>query len=208
MKPYNYSVTVSADPAAEPLTRAQAKAHLRIDTDITDDDALVDALIQAAREWTENYCRRSWVRRTLQLRMDCFPEVIRLPRGPVSAITSVKYTAQDGTLTTLDASNYQTDLYGIPPRIALVHGATWPIPQYGAINAVLVTYTAGYAPDEASPTDHAANVPAAVKAAMKLLIGHWYENRELAAERQLYEAPFAVKALLAPFEIRDFTLES
>jgi hypothetical protein len=50
-------------------------------------------------------------------------------------------------------------------------------------------------------------VPAAIKAAMLLLIGHLYENRELVDMKQMYQVPFGVKALLAPFEIRDYSLE-
>jgi hypothetical protein len=66
-----YSVNVKSAPPAEPVTRAEAKLHLKVDA--TADDALIDGLIVAAREWTENYCRRSWVQRTLELRLDCFP---------------------------------------------------------------------------------------------------------------------------------------
>lgn len=36
-------------PTVEPLTLEQVKAHLRIDTDITADDAMLTALIPAAR---------------------------------------------------------------------------------------------------------------------------------------------------------------
>lgn len=195
------SVHVKTAPAAEPLTLTEAKLHLRVDD--SDDDDLIEGLIQAAREWVENHTRRSLVRRTLELRLDCFPAEIRLPRQPVASVTSVTYTDQDGNAATASAAIYQVDTYGTPPRIVLVSGATWPTPKVGAINAVTVEYIAGYAPGETSPTDHAANVPQAIKAAAKLLIGYWYENREAAGQ-----VPMAVKALLAPFEIRDFTLEA
>lgn len=195
-----YSVAVKTAPAAEPLTRAEAKLHLRVD--VTDDDALIDALIQAAREWVENYCRRSLVQRTLELRLDGFPAEILLPRGPVISLTSVKYTDQGGTLQTVSASLYQADLYGVVPRLTPVFGALWPIPALGTLNAVLIEYEAGYAPSSASPTDYADSVPAAIKAAMKLLLGVWYDNRDAGGD-----VPAAVKHLLAPFEIRDYCLE-
>jgi uncharacterized phiE125 gp8 family phage protein len=202
-----YSVNVLTAPAAEPLTLAEAKKHCRIDTDITDQDTLISALIQSAREWAENHCRRSFVRRTLELRLDCFPGEIRLPRGPVSSVTSVKYTDQDGSEATVATADYQVDIYGTPPRIVPAFGVVWPTPKFGALNAVLVTYVAGYAPGATSPTDHAENVPQAVKAALKLIVGHLYEHRELAAAQAMTEVPFAVRALLAPYEVRDFTLE-
>lgn len=202
-----YSVHVKTAPAVEPITRAEAKLQLRIESDIDDDHTLIDALITGAREWCENYCRRSFVRRTLELRMDCWPPEILLPRGPVLSVTHVKYVDSGGTLSTLATSAYQTDIYALPGRIVPAFGSVWPSIKPSELNAVLVEYEAGYASTETSPTDAAGNVPAAVKAAIKLIIGHLYENRELTSNTQLYEAPFAVKALLAPYEIRDFRLE-
>ncbi len=201
-----YSLHVKTAPLGEPITRAEAKRHLRVDSDITTEDVLIDGLIQAAREWAENYCRRSFVKRTYELRMDCFPDEIRLPRGPAIGVTSISYLDSGGSTATMSAANYQVDIYSTPPRIQTVFGGTWPVPQTGKLNAVTVEYTAGY--DTGSPdNDYGENVPQAIKSALLLIIGHLFENRELAAERQLFEAPFAVKALLAPFEIRDFTLE-
>lgn len=193
---------------AEPLTLNEAKLHLRVETSVTEEDTLINALITGAREWCENYCRRSFVRRTLELRLDCFPEVIKLPFGPVASVTHVKYTDGNGTVQTWSSGGYQTDLYGTPPRILPVFGGTWPTIRTGTVNAVLVEYEAGYAPGSGSPTDYTENIPEAVRAAMKLIIGHLYENREqTVAGTTITELPFAVKALLAAYEIRDFTLE-
>lgn len=203
----HYNVFVKTEPAAEPLTRAEAKAHLR--QDLTDEDALIDAFIATARIWTENYCRRSLVQRTLQLRMDFFAGTLLLPRGPIVSLTSIEYLDQNGNLTAVDPSVYQTDLYSEPARILPVFGAVWPIAKYGTVNSVLVEYEAGYAPSSDSPTDYGANVPQAIKSAMKLMIGHWYQNRNAVVldNVQALEVPLGAKALLAPFEIRDFRLE-
>lgn len=204
-----YSVNVKTAPAGEPLTRAEAKTHLRVDSDITDQDGLIDGLIIAAREYVENYCRRSLVQRTLELRLDCFPGQILLPRGPVISLTSVKYLDNSGVLTTVDSSIYQTDLYSMPARVMPVFGSIFPIAGYGRLNAVVVEYEAGYAHSSGSPTDLADTVPSSIKAALKLLVGHWYENREVVVMNVAppQEVPMAVKHLLAPYEIRDFALE-
>ena len=204
MKPYSVSVKTAA--SAEPLTLTETKLHLKVDHE--DDDALISALIAGAREWSENYCRRSWVRRTLELRLDCFPAEILLPRGPVSSVTSVAYTDSGGSAATVDTGDYQTDLYGVVPRVMTNLGVSWPVTKPGAMNAVVVEYVAGYAPGTGSPTDYAENVPAAAKAAMKLLIGGWYENRQHIQAQALVKVPMAVEALLASLVIRDFRLES
>ena len=201
------SLTVKTAPAAEPITLAEAKTHCRILDDVTDQDALLSALIVAARGWCENYCRRSFVRRTYELRMDNWAGEIRLPRGPVSSVTQIQYVDSSGTLTTLAADQYQAGLYDLPARIVPAYGVVWPTVKNAEIDAVVIEYVAGYAPGSASPTEHAANVPDSIKAAMKLIVSHLYEQRELSANSAIFEVPFAVKALLAPFEVRDYTLE-
>ncbi len=184
---------------AEPVSLAEAKMHLRVDDDSTSEDALILALVRAAREWVENYCRRSLVSRTITLRMDCFPGEILLPRGPVSSVTSVQYVDADGATQTVTASDYQTDLYSVVARILPVLGVVWPQVKNGAVNSVIVTYVAGYAT--------ATELPRSIKAAMLLIVGHLFEHREQVGPAGMVEVPFAVKALLAPFEVRDFTLE-
>lgn len=52
-------------PVSEPLSLADAKAHLRLDTAL--DDAYVNALIVAARQYTEEVCWRGIVAQTWEL---------------------------------------------------------------------------------------------------------------------------------------------
>lgn len=195
-----YSLTSGTVPA-EPVTLTEAKLHLKVD--VVDDDDLIEGLIQAAREWVENYCRRSLVQRSLSLRLDCFPGVICLPRGPVISLTSVKYTDASGNLQTVSSSSYDSDLYSEPARVQPVFGGVWPVPKVGALNSVLVTYEAGYSPSSDSPTDYAANVPAAIKSALKLHIQANYGRGVEDTAKLMASA----EALLAPFEVRDYSLE-
>jgi uncharacterized phage protein (predicted DNA packaging) len=44
-----------------------------------------------------------------------------------------------------------------------------------------------------------AMVPAPLRQAMLMLIGHWFNAREAAAEESLEPVPHGVKALIAPF---------
>ena len=193
-----YSLAVSTAPAAEPVTLNEIKTHLRISTDFTADDALLNGLITAAREWAENQCRRSFVRRTYQLRMDHWPRELKLPRGPVTSLTSI--TALGSTVS---SAIYETDLYDMPPRVRPVFGQIWPTISTPQLNAIVVEYVAGYAPGDTSPTDHAANVPSLVKAALKLHVEAQYDRDEKLMELNLKQAA----ALLVPLEIRDFCLE-
>jgi uncharacterized phiE125 gp8 family phage protein len=61
-------------------------------------------------------------------------------------------------------------------------------------DAVTIEFTAGYGAA-------ASAVPAEIKQAMYLMIGHWYENRESVNVGNIVnELPFAAQALLEPFQ--------
>ena len=176
-------VTEITAPSAEPVSRTETKLHLRVD--VTTDDTLIDSLIQASREYVENYTRRSFVQRTYRADFDHFDGEIRLPFGPVIAVSHVKYytAASPSVLTTLAASNYEL------VRGVVCQSATGTYPSVDSVyNAVQVTYTAGYA-STSSPFDAASDVPAAVKSAILLTIGDLYENRE---GQMLYPGQFQV----------------
>jgi len=204
-----YSLAIEA-PAVEPITLAEAKTHLGVHASQTGHDALIDGLIQSARQWCENYTRRVFVPRALTMRMDAFPETIYLPRPPFIALDALEYLDADGATQSVAASLYQVDPYGLdaPARLGLVLGAVWPIPQLGAVNAVTVTWRAGYGATVSPDADDlASGIPAAVKAAIKLLVGHWYDPPGLVRGAEADPLPRAVSALLGPFEVRDFGLE-
>ena len=55
--------------------------------------------------------------------------------------------------------------------------------------------------------DDADAVPQSARAAIKLLVGAWYENREAVEEKAPVEVPLAVRSLLASLEVRDYRLE-
>lgn len=171
-------IKVITAPTEEPVTPGEAKLHLRVDG--TDDDALITALIVAAREAAEHITGRALMPQTLELALDAFYEFNRdhpgrhayrviLPRPPVASITSVKYVDTTGTLQTLDPSAYVLDDYSEPARLVPAYGTCWPATRCQE-NAVLIQYEAGYA--------DAASVPQQIKSWMLLRIGMLYENRE------------------------------
>lgn len=177
-------------PTAEPITLAEAKAHLRVDS--TDEDALITALIVAARQGAETATGRALLPQTWELALDEFATEVRLSRAPVSAVDSVKYVDTDGVLQVLDPAAYLLDSHSEPARLTAQFGASWPATRSQA-NAVLIRYVAGYA--------NAAAVPQEIKQWMLLRIGMLYENREsVAAGVSLAEMPF-VDCLLDAYRI-------
>ena len=162
-------------PAAEPISTAEAKLHLRVD--VSADDALIDTLVGAARQSCESATCRRFITQTWDLHLHDFPlsnGPIVLPSPPVSSVTSITYTDTNGDATVLSSSLYTTDLPAGPQaRHGMIYPAyqqSWPQVR-GIPNAVVVRFVCGYGGTGTS-------VPPALLAAMKLRLGHLYLHRE------------------------------
>lgn len=168
----------------EPVTLAEAKLHLRVDG--TDEDALIQGLISAARETCEDRTEGTVPVTGWRLTLDTFPDAIKLPRPPIVSVESVKYLDTAGVQQTLSPLDYVVDTVSAPGYIVPAFGKAWPETR-DQINAVEVEYTAG-----------SATPPAAIKAWMLLAIGEMFMNREGSAERPAVSHGFADR-LLDPF---------
>jgi len=188
----HYGLTEATAPASEPVTKAEAKLFARID--ITDDDDLVDALIEAARREVESFTRRSLINTTWDMTLDCFPATILLPRSPLSSVTSISYVDTSGTTQTLTSTLYRVDTASLPGRITNAYGQTWPATQ-AVTNAVTVKFVAGYGAT-------AASVPEPMKLAIKIMINDWYEHRESQSEIKLYMNK-AIERLLWSYRVAE-----
>ncbi len=190
-------LTLVTGPAVEPVSLAEAKVHLRVDDDDSND--LIVALIAAARQHVESFTRRQLITQTWDYQLDAFPaEAIVVPLAPVSAVSSISYLDSTGATQTWSSSNYRTDIPAGPwaqrPRIEPGYGISYPT-TYGVLNAVTVRCVTGYG-------STASTVPAAIRAAMKILIGHWFEHREPVVTGTIVaQMPMSVDALLWPFKV-------
>jgi len=190
--------------AATVVTLPIAKAHCRIDH--PDDDALITALIAAAEAHLDGYSGilgRALLEQTWEQKFwnfyECnrnggaFPCVykLRLPVGIASSIVSIHYYDSDNVDQTVGSAVYQLMTDELGSYVSLKPLQTWPATYYRE-DAVTIQWKAGYGAT-------AALVPAAIRHAMLLLVGHWYENREsVVIGETAIELPMAVKALLAP----------
>lgn len=183
---------VTTEPAAEPISLDEAKLHLRVDHSA--DDSLIGILIQTAREIVEAHTNRSLITQTRVIKLDNFPclGTIRLTHGPVQSL-SITYYDQDDASQTLASSEYWEDFDSNIPRVVVK--TSWPATE-DKPNAVTITYVAGYGDDSDS-------VPAAIKQAMLLILGHLYENRQQVIVSGTaigaLEIPFGATVLLSPY---------
>jgi uncharacterized phiE125 gp8 family phage protein len=188
------SLTRQTPPAVEPVTVAEAKAHLRVD--ISDDDTYIGTLITAAREWCEQYLDRTLVNTQWVMRFDSFPYEIELPRPPIASsgtttAVSLTYTLGDDSTATLSTATYRVDRNSTPGVVRQLRAGSWPgnLDDY---NAVSVTWWAGYGSAGSS-------VPTTIRHAILLLVGHWYESRQAAVATGAVpqDVPYGVKSLLS-----------
>lgn len=177
-------------PATEPVTLAEAKAHLRVD--IADDDALITSLIVAARTDCENLIQRALITQTWEKAVDAFGEAIELPKPPLISVLHVRYDDTNGVEQTLASLSYQVDNFSEPGWVVPAYGFDWPDTRE-QINAVRVRYTAGYG--------SAAAVPQPIKQWILIRVGQLHEHREqVAAGVSVATLPF-VDSLLDTYRV-------
>jgi len=166
-----YNLTTTTDPTLEPVTLAEAKRHVEVNTDEHNTQLLT--LITTARELVEAESKRSLITQTKTQTQREFPASscpIELMLPPLQSVTSLKYLDSDGTLQTITSTNYTVDTAREPGQIWPVYNYSWPLTR-DVFNAVQIIYVAGYGDN---PTD----VASAAKHAILLKIGELFEGRE------------------------------
>ncbi len=177
----------TVDPSVLPVSLAEAKSQCRVDHD--EEDSLISAMISAATEYCEAYTKRQFITGTWTCKLDRFPsDGILLRINPVSSVSSISYNDSNGDAQTLSSSLYTVDANTEPARIVPAWGESWPVTR-GHLNDVTVTFMAGYG-------SAATSVPARIKNAILLLVGHLYQTRESASEKAIREVPMGLRALL------------
>lgn len=182
-------------PAVSPVTLAQAKAHLSIDA--SDWDAplqiLLDAAVARFDGWS-GVLGRCLIDQTWRVRFDGWPVdgVLRLPFPDVSAATVKYYAEADGdtALTTVSPSPF-FEIMKDSSGSYLELKSTFNAPSlYDRPGPVVVDIVAGYG-------DEAADVPAPIRSAILLTVGHLWENRADVTAASVRELPLGAEALVA-----------
>ena len=198
-------IIIHTPPVSEPITQDEAKEHLRIEqTDDIEND-YIDAIIKAAREHVEDICRRALLTQVWDYYLDGFPsaDFIKLPFGNLQTtglvITYYSVDTDDSkkTNTMTLTTDYLIETNGEAcGKIVLPYGETWPSFTAWPTQAVKVHYTCGWTTR--------ALVPNRIKAAIRLLCGDMYANRESQiVSGQPYHENRTVQRLLASMRLFD-----
>ena len=183
------TITELAPPLGEPLTLAETKAHLRVETSA--DDALLTALIATVRDYLEGETGLALLTRTFRLYLDGWPvsRVIPIGKGPVQTVEAVTVYDVAGAPVAVDTSGFMLDGQARPARLIL---PSQPEPGL-AINGIEIDFSAGFG---ASGTD----VPDILKRAMLLHAALLYEFRgAVPPDSQPAAVPLGYDRLIAPF---------
>lgn len=170
----------------EPLiTLADAKVALEIDHG--DRDSYIKFLIEAASETLDGpygeigktIAPQQWV-----FSVASFGGRLNLPVMPAISIESVSYYDGDNASQSVDVSNFLLISGNGFAYIDALSGFSFPT-TYARPDAISFTINCGMA-----------SVPKSLSQACRLLVAHWYENREAAADRDTNAVEFSYEALL------------
>lgn len=150
---------------AEPITTAEAKAHLRVDA--STDDALIADKIVAAREWVENYTGLVLTRRAVTEAIPRLLSRTKLRAWPIDPAAPVAIVYRDSSGAEQSIADAALFAAARPGAVYPAPGSRWPTDARGEI---AVTFTAGYA--------DASEIPQLLKQAMLVMLTAFYEDRE------------------------------
>jgi len=182
-------------PSTEPVTRIDAKEHLRIDADITVEDNYIDRLIASARDHVEKHTGRAWATanfiwtvEALTLKaLSTSQYQFEMPMPYVHDVTEIAYLDDDDVAQTVAISDIDFDQerqrVAIPDTIS---GHDWRI-----------KFTAG----ADKGTNDAEIIPEAIQQAIQLLVGDAYENRQAQVQAANITENPAVKSLMTDYRV-------
>lgn len=163
---------VVTGPTFEPVTLAQARKQVELAESERAHDEHLTLLIQSAREQLETDADIVLGQKTVKVYDEDFDNPIRLQLKPVQSISSIKYYDTLNNQQTLPTTYY--DFNQPHRRIELKYNQSWPATVGIRYDAVEITYVAGYSSQ--------ALIPALAKQACLLLIGNWFEGRDMLKE--------------------------
>ena len=180
-------------PPVPVVTPQEAAEHLKVD-DLAEEGAIIKAMVEAATAHIDGpfgWLGRAIGVQTLEAAMPtwCVAENFSLPYPPLIDIVSITYRDAQRQTVTVDPAAYEV----IDGLVEAIGNPAWA-PARPAKNGLRVRYRAGHE-----------KVPAAIRAAILLMVGDLYRNRSTVSHGR--EQPTAVpmsttvENLLAPFRV-------
>ncbi len=190
--------TLITAPSVEPITLAEAKLYLRVDSSA--DNSLITGFITSARQMVETYTRRSLCTQTYDFKYARFMDIRRpliVPRALLQSVTHIKYLDEDASLQTLSSADYTVRVFAGATAgrgyIELNESVSLPSLDTESIMPVIVRAVCGYGA--------AADVPEGLKSALYLLLGDLYEQRQETMQSVSNRTQTTAARLMSPYRL-------
>jgi uncharacterized phiE125 gp8 family phage protein len=186
---FHMSLILTTPPLVEPVSLAEAKAHLRVTH--VDDDGFISTLIVSARRRVEVKTGLRLISQGWSQFMDFWPGggMVELDAYPVSAVSDVIIYGDLDTAASVDPAHYFLDATSNPPRVVFRQGRN-PSPPGRRAKGIEVRFTAGFG--------LAAAVPVDLKQAVLLLVADAYAHR---GDESVRVTPPAVLELINAYRV-------
>ncbi len=166
--------TESAGLPEETIVSLQ-EARVQCSTDLVEEDDDILRKLRAATEDAEEYTARKFLTQKCTIVWDRWPDssrgFFRVPFGRLKNLDLLEYTTADGVSHQLHlVTQILINKYIEPARIVLAKGFSWPSGELSPVAPIKAVIECGYGQPE--------DVPAGIKEAVLLHLGHMYAHRE------------------------------
>lgn len=166
----NYKPVLVTAPSVDAVTIEQAKKQCEIAESDTAHDEHFYQLIDRARDELEADCDMCISQQTWKVNLDCLHDGLKLQKGPVQSIASIKYYDTNNVQQTLSTSVYSLDVAN--RQIRLQYNQLFPVatPRWDAWEVI---YVCGFA-----------SLPPMAVQAMLILVEKYFIGRESMREME------------------------
>jgi len=169
------------------ITLDEAKNYLRVDG--ADDNALITAFIEAAKDQVEKFTSRTLLTQTFELIYDAVGDSIEIVKSPLQEVTKIETISDAGVKTEVSSSTYVVDISGSRGRVRLKDGCVWP--THRGFASFIITAKAGYG-------ENAIDVPVLLRTAVFIALAIIYQERGAIDEGKIVSS---ISAICWPYKV-------
>ena len=165
-------VSVAVAPSVSPVSLAEMNEHLRFTGSM--EDRVIQGLIDAAAASVSGELGRAIAPQTMREALQYPTRDTYLSVPPAQALVSVDYYDAANVLQAADLGDFE---FYASEDWAFVRSDAWPA-TYDRPDAVILQYDVG-----------SDDMPPDIIQALKLIVAHWFQNREATSENAVKEIP-------------------